>query len=68
MIGGILFQCLYDTKKREVLAAGGRYDRLIEENRPKVQGKFTGELALYPRSCGFHVRSDWAIQAVARWA
>jgi translation initiation factor 2-alpha kinase 4 len=23
--GGILFQCLYDTKKRDVFAAGGRY-------------------------------------------
>lgn len=33
--GNILFQCLFDTKKREVLAAGGRYDRLIEEYRPK---------------------------------
>ncbi len=40
--GGIMFQCLYDTKRRDVLAAGGRYDRLIEEHRPKVQGTFTG--------------------------
>ncbi|KAF2755846.1 kinase-like protein [Pseudovirgaria hyperparasitica] len=40
--GGILFQCLYDTKRRAVLAAGGRYDKLIEEHRPKVQGQFTG--------------------------
>jgi translation initiation factor 2-alpha kinase 4 len=36
--GGILFQCLFDTKRKEVLAAGGRYDRLIEEYRPKVPG------------------------------
>ncbi|KAF2095292.1 kinase-like protein [Rhizodiscina lignyota] len=35
---GILFQCLYDTKKRTVLAAGGRYDSLVEEYRPKVHG------------------------------
>ncbi|KAH7386818.1 kinase-like protein [Phaeosphaeria sp. MPI-PUGE-AT-0046c] len=34
-VGGILFQCLFDTKQREVLAAGGRYDKLIEEYRPK---------------------------------
>lgn len=40
--GGILFQCLYDTKRREVLAAGGRYDRLIEEYRPKGQSHLTG--------------------------
>ncbi|KAF1850933.1 kinase-like protein [Cucurbitaria berberidis CBS 394.84] len=36
--GGILFQCLFDTKQREVLAAGGRYDKLIEEYRPKGSG------------------------------
>lgn len=36
--GGILFQCLFDTKQREVLAAGGRYDKLIEEYRPKGPG------------------------------
>jgi eukaryotic translation initiation factor 2-alpha kinase 4 len=29
--GNILFQCLYDTKRRDVFAAGGRYDRLIQE-------------------------------------
>ena len=37
--GGVLFQCLFDSKKREVLAAGGRYDHLIDEYRPKVQGQ-----------------------------
>ena len=36
--GGILFQCLFDTKQREVLAAGGRYDKLIEEHRPRGPG------------------------------
>lgn len=40
--GGLMFQCLFDRKKRAVLAAGGRYDRLIEEHKPKVQGMFTG--------------------------
>jgi translation initiation factor 2-alpha kinase 4 len=34
--GGIMFQCLFDTKQRAVLAAGGRYDKLIEEYRPKA--------------------------------
>jgi eukaryotic translation initiation factor 2-alpha kinase 4 len=38
--GGLLFQCLYDTKRRDVFAAGGRYDRLILEHRPKIQGQF----------------------------
>ncbi|KAF2272310.1 kinase-like protein [Westerdykella ornata] len=37
--GGILFQCVFDTKKREVLAAGGRYDKLIQEYRPRVGGQ-----------------------------
>lgn len=34
--GNLLFQCLYDNKKRDVFAAGGRYDRLIQEHRPKL--------------------------------
>ena len=29
--GNILFQCVYDSKKKNVFAAGGRYDRLIKE-------------------------------------
>ncbi len=37
--GGILFQCLYDNKKRDVFAAGGRYDRLIQDFLPKTQGR-----------------------------
>ncbi|KZF22607.1 Serine/threonine-protein kinase [Xylona heveae TC161] len=36
--GGILFQCLYDTKRKDVFAAGGRYDSLIQDHRPKLQG------------------------------
>ncbi|KAF2106787.1 kinase-like protein [Lophiotrema nucula] len=36
--GGIMFQCLFDTKSRNVLAAGGRYDKLIEEYRSKGAG------------------------------
>ena len=30
----ILFQCLYDQKKRSVFAAGGRYDQLIRTHQP----------------------------------
>lgn len=40
-LDGVMFQCLYDTKRRDVLAAGGRYDRLIDEHRPKLQGQST---------------------------
>ena len=31
--GNLLFQCLYDQKKRSVLAAGGRYDQLIADHQ-----------------------------------
>jgi eukaryotic translation initiation factor 2-alpha kinase 4 len=34
--GGILFSCLYDTKRKDVFAAGGRYDSLIRENHPRI--------------------------------
>lgn len=32
--GNILFQCIYDQKRRSVLAAGGRYDQLIRQHQP----------------------------------
>jgi translation initiation factor 2-alpha kinase 4 len=38
-MGGILFSCLYDKKTRDVFAAGGRYDSLIRDNRPKMGGQ-----------------------------
>lgn len=34
--GSILFQCIFDNKRRDVFAAGGRYDRLIQELSPKL--------------------------------
>ncbi|KAK3499553.1 anticodon binding domain of tRNAs-domain-containing protein [Neurospora hispaniola] len=38
--GGILFSCLYDKKVKDVFAAGGRYDSLIKEHRPKIGNRF----------------------------
>jgi translation initiation factor 2-alpha kinase 4 len=38
--GGILFSCLYDKKIKDVFAAGGRYDSLIKEHRPRIGGQF----------------------------
>ncbi|KAL2262831.1 hypothetical protein VTK26DRAFT_9352 [Humicola hyalothermophila] len=38
--GGILFSCLYDKKVKDVFAAGGRYDGLIKEHRPKIGSRF----------------------------
>lgn len=36
--GEFLFQCIYDNKRRDVFAAGGRYDRLVRYFRinPKI--------------------------------
>ncbi|MCJ1476874.1 hypothetical protein MMC13_005543 [Lambiella insularis] len=34
--GNILFQCIFNTKNRSVLAAGGRYDQLIQKHRPNT--------------------------------
>ncbi|OAA36278.1 Serine/threonine-protein kinase, GCN2 [Metarhizium rileyi] len=39
-MGGIMFSCVYDRKTRDVFAAGGRYDYLIKEQRPKIGGSF----------------------------
>jgi translation initiation factor 2-alpha kinase 4 len=38
--GGILFSCLYDKRVKDVFAAGGRYDHLIREQRPKIGQQF----------------------------
>ncbi|CAJ2507288.1 Uu.00g084740.m01.CDS01 [Anthostomella pinea] len=46
--GGILFQCLYDKKFRDVFAAGGRYDSLIRAHRPRGGTQVEG-----PHAVGF---------------
>ncbi|KAF1813189.1 Serine/threonine-protein kinase, partial [Eremomyces bilateralis CBS 781.70] len=61
--GGILFQCIYDSKKRDVLAAGGRYDSLIEEYKPKAQGHFTG-----CRAVGMNLGWDRIVASMGRYA
>lgn len=40
--GGILFSCLYDKRVKDVfvVAAGGRYDHLIKEQRPRIGSQF----------------------------
>ena len=32
--GNLLFQCLFDQKRRSVFAAGGRYDQLVRQHQP----------------------------------
>ncbi|KAJ5562831.1 Serine/threonine-protein kinase GCN2 [Penicillium sp. DV-2018c] len=51
--GSILFQCIFDSKRRDVFAAGGRYDRLIQEFSPNV-------LSSRPQAhaVGFNLGSD----------
>ncbi|PNY27719.1 Serine/threonine-protein kinase gcn2 [Tolypocladium capitatum] len=40
-LGGLLFSCINDKKvSRDVFAAGGRYDYLIKEQRPKIGGRY----------------------------
>ncbi|TGJ83430.1 hypothetical protein E0Z10_g5340 [Xylaria hypoxylon] len=46
--GGVLFQCLYDKKFKDVFAAGGRYDSLIRAHRPKIGSQGEG-----PHAVGF---------------
>jgi translation initiation factor 2-alpha kinase 4 len=60
--GGLLFQCIFDAKRRDVLAAGGRYDRLVEEHRPRGgQGKYTGCHAV-----GMNLGWDRLVTSMAR--
>lgn len=51
--GSILFQCVFDSKRRDVFAAGGRYDKLIQEHSPNV-------LSNRPKAhaVGFNLGSD----------
>jgi len=62
---GIMFQCLFDTKQREVLAAGGRYDQLIEEYRPR------GSSHTHPptgyHAVGVNLGWDRLVKSMSRW-
>ena len=60
--GGILFQCLFDTKRKEVLAAGGRYDHLIEEYRTKVPGNHISRHAV-----GFNLSWDSIVSSMQQY-
>ncbi|KAJ5317869.1 hypothetical protein N7508_002377 [Penicillium antarcticum] len=51
--GSILFQCVFDSKRRDVFAAGGRYDGLIQEFSPRVLSNCPQAHAV-----GFNLSSD----------
>ncbi|KAI9714893.1 MAG: hypothetical protein M1820_000182 [Bogoriella megaspora] len=60
--GGVMFQCLYDKKTKDVLAAGGRYDSLIAEHRSKLQSHNTTWHAV-----GMNLGWDRLIASMARY-
>ncbi|KAF2678985.1 kinase-like protein [Lentithecium fluviatile CBS 122367] len=64
--GGVLFQCLFDGKQREVLAAGGRYDKLIEEYRPKGPGHGHPAAAAY-HAVGVNVGWERLVNSMVRY-
>lgn len=41
--GGVMFACVWDKNKRQVFAAGGRYDSLIKEHRQKAGSSFLND-------------------------
>lgn len=51
--GSVLFQCVFDSKRRDVFAAGGRYDRLIQEFSPRLLSS-----RCQPHAVGFNLSWD----------
>ncbi|KAL9074515.1 MAG: hypothetical protein Q9157_004374 [Trypethelium eluteriae] len=60
--GGFMFQCIFDKKTKDVLAAGGRYDHLIAEHRSKLQGYGSSYHAV-----GMNLGWDRLITSMARY-
>ncbi|KAL1957666.1 hypothetical protein VTO42DRAFT_5643 [Malbranchea cinnamomea] len=51
--GSILFQCVFDSSKRDIFAAGGRYDSLIRSFRTRVETSRS-----QPHAVGFNLPID----------
>ena len=65
--GSVMFQLLYDTsdtKKRDVLAAGGRYDHLVEDHRPRFPE--SGFQQQY-HAVGINIAWDRLVTSMARY-
>lgn len=60
--GGIMFSCLLDKKVKDVFAAGGRYDGLIKEYRPRFGSSQPGER----HAVGFSLNWEKLAQAPTR--
>ena len=62
--GNVFFQCIFDTPKKEVFAAGGRYDRLIESYRAGVSSRPKEDTI---HAVGFNFNWDRLCTSMARF-
>lgn len=62
--GAIAIQCIFDNKKRDVLAAGGRYDSLIKSHLPNVSG--ADVTSGPPRAVGISIAWDRIVASMVR--
>ncbi|KAL1902668.1 eukaryotic translation initiation factor 2-alpha kinase [Sporothrix stenoceras] len=60
--GGVMFSCLLDKKVKDVFAAGGRYDGLIKEYRPRFGSNLPDER----HAVGFSLNWEKLAQAPPR--
>ena len=61
--GNLFFQCIFDTPKKEVFAAGGRYDRLIESYNAKTSRSRADTI----HAVGFNFNWDRLYTSMARF-
>ena len=62
--GHLFFQCIFDTPKKEVFAAGGRYDHLIRAQTAGYQPKLA---RAEPRAVGFNFNWERLWMSMARY-
>lgn len=62
--GGITYQCLFDKRKRAVLAAGGRYDTLVSAHQPRQTGT---EKQSTLHAVGINIAIDTVVTSMVRY-
>lgn len=60
----LFFQCIFDTPKKEIFAAGGRYDQLIKTQMQGYQPRFAYR---QPRAVGFSFNWERLCASMARY-
>ena len=60
----LFFQCIFDTPKKEIFAAGGRYDQLIKTQMHGYQPRFAYR---QPRAVGFSFNWERLCASMARY-